>query len=94
MRCTRKIRTGRANPGLLDGIVVPYYGTDTPLNQVASITVEDARNARRIAVGEEAASRHREGDPEKRSGPQPLGWERSGADSAAAADRGKTVAIW
>ncbi len=38
-----KIRTGRANPGLLDGVVVPYYGTDTPLNQVASITVEDAR---------------------------------------------------
>ena len=38
-----KIRTGRANPSLLDGILVPYYGNDTPLNQVASITVEDAR---------------------------------------------------
>ena len=38
-----KIRTGRANPALLDGILVPYYGNDTPLNQVASITVEDAR---------------------------------------------------
>ena len=38
-----RIRTGRANPSLLDGIEVPYYGTDTPLNQVASITVEDAR---------------------------------------------------
>jgi len=38
-----RIRTGRANPALLDGIEVPYYGTDTPLNQVASITVEDAR---------------------------------------------------
>jgi len=38
-----KIRTGRANPSLLDGIVVPYYGNDTPLNQVATITVEDAR---------------------------------------------------
>jgi ribosome recycling factor len=38
-----KIRTGRANPALLDGILVPYYGTDTPLNQVASISVEDAR---------------------------------------------------
>ena len=37
------IRTGRANPGLLDGIEVSYYGTDTPLNQVASISVEDAR---------------------------------------------------
>ena len=38
-----RIRTGRANPSLLDGIEVPYYGNDTPLNQVASVTVEDAR---------------------------------------------------
>jgi len=38
-----RIRTGRANPSLLDGIEVAYYGSDTPLNQVASISVEDAR---------------------------------------------------
>jgi ribosome recycling factor len=38
-----RIRTGRANPNLLDGIQVSYYGTDTPLNQVASVSVEDAR---------------------------------------------------
>ena len=38
-----KIRTGRANPALLDGITVDYYGVATPLNQVASISVEDAR---------------------------------------------------
>jgi ribosome recycling factor len=38
-----RIRTGRANPGLLDGIEVEYYGNPTPLNQVASVTVEDAR---------------------------------------------------
>lgn len=38
-----KIRTGRANPSLLDGISVDYYGAATPLNQVASISVEDAR---------------------------------------------------
>lgn len=38
-----KIRTGRAHPGILDGITVDYYGTETPLNQVANITVEDAR---------------------------------------------------
>ena len=38
-----RIRTGRANPGLLDGITVEYYGNQTPLNQVATITVEDAR---------------------------------------------------
>lgn len=38
-----KLRTGRAHPSLLDHIVVPYYGNDTPLKQVANITVEDAR---------------------------------------------------
>lgn len=38
-----KIRTGRAHPSLLDGITVSYYGSDTPLNQLANITVEDGR---------------------------------------------------
>mgnify|MGYP001139488755 FL=1 len=38
-----KIRTGRAHPSLLDGVKVDYYGADTPLNQAASINVEDAR---------------------------------------------------
>lgn len=38
-----KIRTGRAHPSLLDGIMVNYYGTDTPLSQVANVTVEEGR---------------------------------------------------
>jgi ribosome recycling factor len=38
-----KVRTGRASPSLLDGIIVPYYGTPTPLRQLASVTVEDSR---------------------------------------------------
>jgi len=38
-----KIRTGRAHPSLLDGIMVPYYGTDTPLKQVANVIAEDSR---------------------------------------------------
>lgn len=38
-----KLRTGRAHPGLLEGITVSYYGVDTPLNQVANINVSDAR---------------------------------------------------
>lgn len=38
-----KIRTGRAHPAILDGIHVSYYGADTPLNQLANITVEDGR---------------------------------------------------
>jgi len=38
-----KIRTGRAHPSLLDQVMVPYYGTDTPLKQVANVAVEDSR---------------------------------------------------
>lgn len=38
-----RIRTGRAHPNLLDGLMVPYYGVDTPLSQVANVTVQDAR---------------------------------------------------
>lgn len=38
-----KIRTGRAQPALLDGIMVDYYGSATPLRQVAQVNVEDAR---------------------------------------------------
>ena len=38
-----KIRTGRAHPSILDGIKVDYYGNESPLPQVSSIKVEDAR---------------------------------------------------
>jgi ribosome recycling factor len=38
-----KIRTGRAHPSLLDSIRLDYYGAITPLNQMANVTVEDAR---------------------------------------------------
>ena len=38
-----RLRTGRAHPGLLDHVRVDYYGTETPLSQVASVTVGDAR---------------------------------------------------
>jgi ribosome recycling factor len=38
-----KIRAGKANPSILDGIHVDYYGTTTPLSQVSSITTPDAR---------------------------------------------------
>jgi len=38
-----KIRTGRAHPSILDGVMVSYYGVDTPLKQVANINVEDGR---------------------------------------------------
>ncbi|OCG71051.1 ribosome recycling factor [Gilliamella sp. Occ3-1] len=38
-----KVRTGRASPSLLDGIMVEYYGSPTPLRQLANIVAEDAR---------------------------------------------------
>ncbi|HSS92852.1 MAG TPA: ribosome recycling factor [Candidatus Dormibacteraeota bacterium] len=37
------IRTGRANPALIDKIMVPYYGTPTPLNQLAQISAPEPR---------------------------------------------------
>lgn len=38
-----KIRAGKANPSMLDGIAVDYYGSPTPINQVANVSVLDAR---------------------------------------------------
>jgi ribosome recycling factor len=38
-----RIRAGKANPQILEGITVDYYGNSTPLNQVANVTVTDAR---------------------------------------------------
>ena len=37
------VRTGRANPALIDKVMVPYYGTPTPLNQLAQISAPEAR---------------------------------------------------
>ena len=37
------IRAGRANPSMLNGIMVEYYGNPTPLNSIANITVPEAR---------------------------------------------------
>ncbi len=39
----QKVRTGRASVALLDGIQVEYYGTPTPLNQLANLTTPDPR---------------------------------------------------
>ncbi|NND54487.1 MAG: ribosome recycling factor [Gammaproteobacteria bacterium] len=38
-----KLRTGRAHPSLIDHLMVSYYGADTPITQVANISVDDAR---------------------------------------------------
>jgi ribosome recycling factor len=38
-----KIRTGRAHPSILDSVMVSYYGSDTPLRQIANVIAEDSR---------------------------------------------------
>ncbi len=37
------VRAGRANASILDGIMVPYYGVPTPINQIANISIPEAR---------------------------------------------------
>ncbi|AIL63254.1 ribosome recycling factor [Pseudomonas alkylphenolica] len=44
-----RIRTGQAHPSVLEGVMVPYYGADTPIKQVANITVKDARTLQVVA---------------------------------------------
>lgn len=44
-----RIRTGKAHPSILEGVVVPYYGADTPINQVANVTVKDSRTLQVVA---------------------------------------------
>lgn len=39
-----KIRTGRAHPNILDNVFVDYYGSDTPIQQLSNVTVEDGRS--------------------------------------------------
>lgn len=38
-----KVRTGRANPTMLDGILVDYYGSPTPINQMGSVSVQEGK---------------------------------------------------
>lgn len=45
-KALNKIRAGQATPAILDGILVNYYGTPTPLNRIATINTPDARTIR------------------------------------------------
>ena len=56
------VRTGRASTALLDRIVIDYYGTPTPLNNLASIATPGAAPALRAAVRPDADQGDREGD--------------------------------
>ena len=59
------VRAGRANAKVLDRITVEYYGSETPLNGVATIYPDYS------ALGHQAAQGHSEGHPDLRSGHQP-----------------------
>ena len=63
-------RTGRASTSLVERLTVDYYGTQTPLNQLAGISVPEAAPDRHPAVGPGRPRRDREGDPEERHRPR------------------------
>ncbi|MNF55429.1 Ribosome-recycling factor [compost metagenome] len=44
-----QIRTGKAHPSILGSVMVPYYGSDTPISQVANVTVKDSRTLQVVA---------------------------------------------
>ena len=83
-----KVRTGRANLAILDGVKVDYYGTPTPLNQVASVNVPDAAPDHHQALGEDADPGDREVHPRRPAGPEPELRRRDRPPAHAAADRG------
>ena len=65
------IRANRATAAVLDRITVDYYGTATPINQLAAISVVEAQNPLHPALGRFDPSPHREGYPDLRSRHQP-----------------------
>jgi ribosome recycling factor len=84
----KKVRTGRAHTSLLDHIRVDYYGTDSPLNQVANVSVVDARTLSVTPWEKQHGRGHREGHPQLRPAPQPRHGRRHDPRADAAAHRG------
>ena len=66
------IRTGRAHPAMFDRITAEYYGTQTPVNQLASFTMPEPRMIIVSAVRQVVDGRDREGDQEQRPGREPV----------------------
>ena len=82
-----KMRTGRAHTGILDHVMVDYYGSPTAVNQVANITLIDARTIGVSAVGKEHDRPDRKGDSRFRSGFESGDQRRSDPRADADADR-------
>ena len=64
------VRAGRANAAVLDRIMVDYYGTPTPIQQIAAISTPDPPDFADLSVGRFCAEIHRKGHSELRSGHQ------------------------
>lgn len=58
------IRAGRANPHVLDKLTVDYYGSPTPIQQVANVSVPGSAHDPDPAMGKINGKRDREGDPD------------------------------
>ena len=54
-----KVRAGKANPNIVDGLVVDYYGTPTPINQVGNISVAGCPHADYPAMGKKYVTAYR-----------------------------------
>ena len=61
----RGIRTGRANVGLVDSIRVEYYGSPTPLKQMANLSTPEPQQILIRPFDPDGHRRHRQGDPDR-----------------------------
>ena len=65
------VRAGRANPAVLDKVSVDYYGAPTPIQQVASVAVSEARTLTITPWDPHPAARHQQGHYGQRCGHHP-----------------------
>ena len=65
------VRAGRANPAVLDKVSVDYYGAPTPIQQVASVAVAEARTLTITPLGPHPAAPHQQGHHGQRCGHHP-----------------------
>ena len=65
------IRAGRANPAVLDRVTVDYYGSPTPINQIAAVAVAEGAYSDHHPLGPPDAQAHLQGHPDQRYRHQP-----------------------
>ena len=65
------VRAGRANPAVLDKVVVDYYGAPTPIQQLAAVAVSEARTLTITPWAPHSAASHQQGNHGQRCGHHP-----------------------